>query len=103
MQSHQLRLVAASAVAMIGSAHAAISVAGSSTLWTAIPGNYDYLIDHQTGQPAGDIVGSGTNYGFFVTFDNNGNASRADGTLGFRIRLDAAGGTGSSPAFDRVA
>ncbi len=103
MQSHHLRLVAASAVAAFGSAHAAISVAGSSTLWTAIPGNYDYLVDHQTGQPAGDIVGSGSNHGFFVTFDNNGNASHADGTLGFRIRLDAAGGNANSPSFDRVA
>jgi hypothetical protein len=88
---------------VLGSAHAAVSVAGSSNLWTAIPGNYDYLVDHQTGQPAGDIVGSGTNYGFFVTFDNNGNTSHADGTLGFRIRLDAAGGNTNAPSFDRVA
>jgi hypothetical protein len=87
---------------MLSSAHAAISVAGSSNLLTPISGNYDYLNDQQTGQPISDIVGSGTNYGFFVTFDNNGNASHADGTLGFRIRLDAAGGTSSKPAFDRV-
>lgn len=84
-------------------ASAAISIAGPSTAWTAIPGNYDFLGDHQTGQPAGDIVGSGDNPGFFVTFDNNGAASRSDGTLGFRLRLDAAGGNGANPAFDRVA
>ena len=103
MQSHLLRLVAAAALAVLGSAQAAVSVAGSSNLWSAIPGNYDYLVDNQTGQPASDIVGSGTNYGFFVTFDNNGNTSHVDGTLGFRIRLDTAGGTSTKPAFDRVA
>jgi hypothetical protein len=102
MHSHYLGLLAAAAVATLGAAHAAISIAGSSTLWNPISGNYDYLVDQQTGQPASDIVGSGTNYGFFVTFDNNGNTSHADGTLGFRIRLDAAGGTTNNPAFDRV-
>jgi hypothetical protein len=102
MQFHSLRLLAAATIATLGSAHAAISIAGSSTLWTAIPGTYDYLADQQTGQPASDIVGSGTNYGFFVTFDNNGDTSHSDGTLGFRIRLDAAGGTSNKPAFDRV-
>lgn len=101
MQSLHL-LITAAAVAMLGSAHAAVSVVGSSNQWTPIPGNYDYVNDQQTGQPVSDIVGSGTNYGFFVTFDNNGNASHADGTLGFRIRLDAAGGTSNKPAFDRV-
>ena len=103
MQFHHLGLVAAAAVATLGSSHAAtILVAGSSKAWTPIPGNYDYVADHQTGQPAGDIVGTGTNYGFFTTFDNNGDASRVDGTLGFRVRLDAAGGSSSKPAFDRV-
>lgn len=95
--------MAAVAAATLGSSHAAISIAGSSSLWNPIPGNYDYLVDNQTGQPASDIVGSGTNYGFFVTFDPNGNASHADGTLGFRIRLDTAGGTSTKPSFDRVA
>ena len=101
MQSPHI-FIAAAAVALFSSAHAAVSVAGSSNLWTPISGNYDYLNDQQTGQPVSDIVGSGTNYGFFVTFDNNGDASHADGTLGFRIRLDAAGGTSNKPAFDRV-
>jgi hypothetical protein len=102
MLPHHLRLVTAAAFAALGSAHAAVSIAGSSSLWTPISGNYDYLIDHQTGQPAGDIVGAGTNYGFFVTFDNNDDASHSDGTLGFRIRLDAPGGS-TTPTFDRVA
>ena len=83
-------------------ATAAISIAGPSSAWTPIPGNYDYLGDHQTGQPAGDIVGSGSDSGFFVTFDNNGAASSSDGTLGFRLRLDAAGGNSANPQFDRV-
>lgn len=66
-------------------------------------GNFDYLSDQQTGSPAGDIIGVGTNHGFFVTFNNNGTSSSTDGTLGFRLRLDAAGGSSNKPAFDRVA
>jgi hypothetical protein len=96
-------LAAVCFAAVPGVTCAAISIAGSSTLWTAVPGNYDYLSDHQTGQPAGDIVGTATHPGFFVTFDDNGPASRADGTLGFRLRLDAAGGNSGNPRFDRVA
>jgi hypothetical protein len=83
-------------------AHAA-SVSQSSTAWTAINGNYDYLADQQTGQASGDIVGAAGNPGFFTTFNNNGSASNTDGTLGFRIRLDEAGGNKNAPAFDRVA
>jgi hypothetical protein len=79
------------------------SVSDSSTAWTAINGNYDYLLDQQTGQPAGDIVGAAGNPGFFTTFNNNGSASNTDGTLGFRLRLDEAGGNKNSPVFDRVA
>jgi hypothetical protein len=43
------------------------------------------------------------NYGLLVTFNDNGSASATDGTLGFRLRLDAAGGPNNSPAFDRAA
>lgn len=74
-----------------------------STQWLALPGNYDYLVDQQTGSPAGDIIGDNSNPGFFTTFNSNGLASNTDGTLGFRIRLDAAGGPTGKAAFDRVA
>ena len=81
----------------------AATVSDPSTLWTTFQGTYDFLSDQQTGVTAGDIVGSGTNRGFFVTFNNNGPSSNTDGTLGFRIRLDSAGGNTNNPAFDRVA
>ncbi len=67
-------------------------------------GNYDFIADQQTGQSSGDIVGSGTDFGLFVTFNDNGNSSATDGMIGFRLRMDAAGGGAKSkPAFDRVA
>ncbi len=66
-------------------------------------GNYDYLADQQTGVASGDIVGEGTNYGLLVTFNDNGSTSNTDGTMGFRLRLDAAGGPTNKPAFDRAA
>ncbi|HSP43361.1 MAG TPA: PEP-CTERM sorting domain-containing protein [Luteolibacter sp.] len=81
----------------------AATIFGPSTDWTAIPGNYDFLSDQQTGAPAGDIVGAVTNPGLFTTFDDNGPASQTDGFWGFRIRFDAAGGNTNNPAFDRVA
>lgn len=81
----------------------AATVSQPSTAWTALAGNYDYFADQQTGQPESDIVGTSANHGFFTTFNNNGTASNADGTLGFRIRLDQAGGTAANPAFTRVA
>ena len=81
----------------------AASVSDPSTSWNSLAGNYDYLADQQTGQASGDIVGSVANPGFFTTFNNNGAASTTDGTLGFRIRLDEAGGNTQNPKFDRVA
>jgi MYXO-CTERM domain-containing protein len=81
----------------------AASVSAPSSAWTVLNGNYDYIADQQTGQPESDIVGVGTNAGFFTTFNNNGTASNTDGTIGFRIRLDENGGNKNSPAFTRVA
>ena len=82
---------------------AAVTVNSPSTFWTPLNGNFDYLADQQTGTPSGDIVGIGTDYGMFVTLNDAGEASATDGTWGFRLRLDAAGGTKNRPAFDRVA
>lgn len=76
------------------------TVSGFSTQWTPLIGNYDTLGDAPV---SGDIVGGGVNYGLFTTFNDNGSASNTDGNLGFRIRLDVAGGTNTSPAFDRAA
>lgn len=81
----------------------AASVTDSSTVWTSLGINYDFLADQQTGDPASDIVGSGTNYGFFTTFNNNGSASQTDGTLGFRLRLDDHGGNNNNISFSRNA
>lgn len=81
----------------------AATVSASSTQWAAFLGNYDFQNDQQTGQPESDIVGDASNAGFFMTFNNNGSASSTDGTIGFRLRLDAAGGNSNNPAFTRVA
>ena len=78
------------------------TVAAFSTLWTPMIGNYDATADQQ-GNIGGDIVGSGTNYGLLMTFNDNGSVSNTDGTLGFRIRLDTATPPANKPAFDRAA
>lgn len=65
-------------------------------------GNYDAFADQQ-GNIGGDIVGSVTNYGLLMTFNNNGTTSSTDGTLGFRIRLDTATPPANKPVFDRAA
>lgn len=80
-----------------------VTVSDSSLLWAPMIGDYDYLADQQTGTATGDIVGVGTNYGMFVTFDDLGTPDTGDGILGFRLRLDAPGGPTNKPAFDRVA
>lgn len=74
---------------------AAITVSSDTDTggWKSVNGNYDYLVDQQTGQPSSDIVGGvGGTYnaydaGFFTNWDA-GTASTTDGTLGFRVRLD---------------
>lgn len=81
----------------------AATVTDPSTAWTSLGVNYDFQQDQQTGDPASDIVGAGTNYGFFTTFNDNGNASHTDGTLGFRIRLDDHGGNNNNISFSRNA
>lgn len=84
------------ALADLSGAQAFPVLSGSSQDWQALPGNYDYLNDHQTGQAAGDIVGSTTDPGFFTTYIAGENSH-----LGFRIRLDAPGGNRNNPVFDR--
>lgn len=83
--------------------HAAITVSSSSTLWSPVPGYSDAVGDHQTGKPSGDLVGSGTNYGFLVGLEDNGPESNTDGTLLFRLRLDDAGGNNNTPSYTGVA
>lgn len=85
---------------IFGGVLAAAPVASSSNNWDSLGINYDYLVDQQTGVPAGDIVGNGVNYGFFTTY--NSGVSSTTGELGFRVRLDSAGGPANKPAFDRV-
>jgi hypothetical protein len=79
-----------------------VTVADFSTFWTPMIGNYDAIADQQ-GNISGDIVGSGTNYGLLMVFNNNGTTSSTDGTLGFRIRLDTATPPANKPVFDRAA
>ena len=70
-----------------------VNISGPSNGWKALEGNYDYLSDQQTGLASGDIVGiNPTDPGFFTSFGDNGSTSNTDGTLAFRMRLDAAGG-----------
>ena len=88
--------------AMFGQISFAASVISSSTLWTPLGANYDFLGDQQTGARAGDIVGNGVDFGFFTTFNPNATPTPTNGELGFRVRLDAAGGNSNNPAFDRV-
>ena len=81
-----------------------VNISGPSNGWKALEGNYDYLSDQQTGLASGDIVGiNPTDPGFFTSFGDNGSTSNTDGTLAFRMRLDAAGGNKNTPDFDRVA
>ncbi|WP_367874271.1 hypothetical protein [Luteolibacter sp. Populi] len=103
MNYPRIRAAVTATLASLSACASAASVSAPSTEWTQLAGNYDYLADQQTGQPAGDIVGVGNNAGFFTTFNDNGSASATDGTLGFRLRLDAAGGNDKNPSFDRVA
>ena len=81
---------------------AAITIASSSLDWIPFTGNYDYLDDQQTGQPSADIVGSGTDYGFYVSFDDNGSTFSTDGDLAFRIRFDAPGDNKDPANFKNV-
>lgn len=81
----------------LGAAQAVVYVDGSTNDWSPMAGNFDYHIDQQTGQADGDIVGgTGANYGYLVAFNNNGNVSSIDGTLGFRVRLDEHGGNNNN-------
>lgn len=89
-------------LAQLGAAGAAayVPVAGSSTLWTPMVGNFDYQADQQTGQAEADIVGgTGINHGFLVAFHGNDTVSSIDGTLAFRVRLDAADGPPNAPQY----
>jgi len=100
MKFHTLTL--ALALASYNDAHAA-TVSAPSLQWTVLQGNYDFIADQQTGQPPGDIVGVGTNYGLFVTHNDNGAASKTDGTFGFRLRLDGPDSQGNPSQFQRAA
>ena len=80
----------------------AITIGSSSNDWTPFTGNYDYSADQQTGQASADIVGAGTNYGFLMSFDDNGDTSSTDGDLAFRIRFNDAGDKQNPPNFKNV-
>lgn len=77
--------------AMISRSEGVVTVSNSSLEWTPLAGNFDFLGDQSTGQPEDDIVGTGTNYGFLIGFNDNGASSHTDGELFFRVRVDAGG------------
>lgn len=79
--------------------HGAISLSGPSSDWTSLGAGFDFLADQQTGQADSDIVGSGSDPGFFTTFDDLGGSSSTDGLLAFRVRFDENGTQGSSIQF----
>lgn len=77
-----------------------IPLVGPTTEWISLGADYDFFGDQQTGDAASDIVGTADDPGFFTAFDGAGTSSLSDGFLGFRVRLDTAGGA-SGPEFDR--
>lgn len=85
---------------------AAAVITDATMLWTPVPyagpNQYDYEDDQQTGtsQSSADIVGNTTNSALYTNFDNGGTSDLSDGTLFFRARLGAPGGSGT-PVFDR--
>ena len=86
----------------LGAAQAVVYVDGSSKDWTPMAGIFDYVGDQGTGQESADIVGDdGSHPGFLVCFNDNGDVSSIDGTIGFRVRLDKAGGN-NTPEYTRV-
>jgi hypothetical protein len=103
-------LVALGALSFVASnSYSAITVSSDTDTggWNTVGGNYDYLVDQQTGQPASDIVGGvGGTYnaydaGFFTNWDA-GTASTTDGVLGFRVRLDEKDTNKNPATFARV-
>lgn len=80
---------------------AVVDVDGPTTGWEILNYPYtpqpDYLNDHQTGIPEGDIVGNhgaGNEPAIYTQFDDWGTDSLTDGTFGVRVRL----GEDSGPA-----
>ncbi|MBT4491602.1 MAG: DUF4347 domain-containing protein, partial [Gammaproteobacteria bacterium] len=67
----------------------------SSDVWTVVAPSgttqYDYVVDQQTGQAGGDIVGNENESGFYTYFDDNGTGSNTDGDLSLRWRVGAEG------------
>jgi hypothetical protein len=85
-----------------GASHAATLLTGSSEDWRAIPGDYDAVNDHQTGQGADDIVGTADDPGFFTGFIPGESGGPTDGDLAFRVRLSQAGDNQTPPGFGGV-
>lgn len=88
-------------VLLASSAHSAVTVVDSSTLWNPIQyGNTpDAPDDHQTGGAEADLVGSITVPFFYTVFDDANPGDLTDGTLSFRTRH---GGDSASSGFDAV-
>ncbi len=83
------------------SAEAQVPLVGPTTEWVSLGPDYDFFGDQQTGDSASDIVGTAADAGFLTAFDDAGTPSLTDGSIGFRIRLDDAGGNGGNPSFER--
>lgn len=80
------------------SAYAVVAIGGSTSDWTAVEFSggveSDYLDDQQTGQPEGDIIGSGANYleqpGLYKQYFDSGlagNGGLEGDYLAFRLRV----------------
>ncbi|MEK6249934.1 MAG: PEP-CTERM sorting domain-containing protein [Planctomycetales bacterium] len=91
----------------VASQAATVDVSGSTAGWEILSYPYtpqpDYLNDHQTGIPEGDIVGNhgaGNEPAIYTQFDDWGTADNTDGTFGVRVRLgDDSGPAGYSNYF----
>jgi hypothetical protein len=78
-----------------------IPLLGPTTEWISLGADYDFFGDQQTGDAASDIVGTADDPGFLTSFDGGGTSLLSDGWIGFRIRLDTAGGNASGAEFGR--
>ena len=76
--------------------HAQIVVSAPTTKWKKIKyggaNSTDPLIDQQTGQPEGDLVGNASNALFYSSFEI-GTPSLTDGTIYYRARVGADSAT----------
>jgi hypothetical protein len=81
------------------------TVSAPATEWAPLLGDFDFTDDQPSGLSDLNIVGEGTDYGLFVTYNEKGKDStgKEGSTMGFRLRLDGHGGNAKTPKYQRAA